>query len=235
MYRAFVSLKVVYRWMVAIDGVLKFINSRWKTSIKREFSRLINIAETMQCCPRAVCHRLWSVDMGCKHNASIPGGTLVLLLCVVRAIISLIKQTICPAVTDEIIRHERFRWRTVRERLLGYFRLPAACTDFTALNSINLAYSFTSRVTRNSPLEIGKCSSDAWKCTDYRCWAVYGTHKPPTLFVRLSILFTRSIDLEPDLQNILRFIVRLSKFIVRSTYDNDLQRASISLRNKCLS
>jgi len=42
-----------------------------------------------------------------------------------------------------------------------YFRLPAACTDFTALNSINLAYSFTSRVTRNSPLEIGKCSSDA--------------------------------------------------------------------------
>ena len=133
MYRAFVSLKVVYRWVVAIDGVLKFINSRWKTSVKREFSRLINIAETMQCCPRAVCHRLWSVDMGCKHNASIPGGTLVLPLCVVRAIISLIKQTICPAVIDEIIRHERFRWRTVRKRLL----LPPAsglygfyCTEF---------------------------------------------------------------------------------------------------------
>ena len=206
MYRAFVSLKVVYRWMVAIDGVLKFINSRWKTSIKREFSRLINIAETMQCCPRAVCHRLWSVDMGCKHNASIPGGTLVLLLCVVRAIISLIKQTICPAVTDEITRHERFRWRTVRERLL----LPPAsglygfyCTEF-------YQFGLFVYVTCDAKFTFRKCSSDAWKCTDYRCWAVYGTHKPPTLFVRLSILFTHSIDLEPDLQNILRFIVRLS-------------------------
>ena len=34
-----------------------------------------------------------------------------------------------------------------------------------------------------------------------------------------------------DLQNILRFIVRLSELIVKSTYDGDLQRAEISLRN----
>ena len=35
----------------------------------------------------------------------------------------------------------------------------------------------------------------------------------------------------PDLQNILRFIVILSEFIVRSTYYSDLRRAKISLRN----
>jgi len=35
----------------------------------------------------------------------------------------------------------------------------------------------------------------------------------------------------PDLQNILRFIVRLSELIVRSTYDGDLQSAEIFLRN----
>ena len=33
----------------------------------------------------------------------------------------------------------------------------------------------------------------------------------------------------PDLQNISRFIIRLYKFIVRSTYDSDLKRAEISL------
>ena len=37
--------------------------------------------------------------------------------------------------------------------------------------------------------------------------------------------------LGPDLQNILQFIIRLSELIVRSTYDSDLQRAEISLRN----
>ena len=41
---------------------------------------------------------------------------------------------------------------------------------------------------------------------------------------RLSIL-------RPDLQNILRFIIRLSEFIVRSTYDGDLKHAKISLMN----
>jgi len=45
---------------------------------------------------------------------------------------------------------------------------------------------------------------------------------------------TTTTGQEPDLQNILRFI-NLSydyrKFIVRSTYDSDLKRAEISLRN----
>jgi len=40
------------------------------------------------------------------------------------------------------------------------------------------------------------------------------------------------VFLGPDLQNILQFFIRLSsKFIVPSTYDSDLRRAKISLRN----
>jgi len=35
----------------------------------------------------------------------------------------------------------------------------------------------------------------------------------------------------PDLENIFRFVVSLSGLIVRSTYDGDLQRAELSLRN----
>jgi len=41
----------------------------------------------------------------------------------------------------------------------------------------------------------------------------------------------KHIDQGPDLQNILRFIIRLTELIVRSTYDGDLQCAEISLRN----
>ena len=35
----------------------------------------------------------------------------------------------------------------------------------------------------------------------------------------------------PILPNILRFILDYRKFVVRSTYDSDLQRAKIFLRN----
>jgi len=40
---------------------------------------------------------------------------------------------------------------------------------------------------------------------------------------------------QPKLQNIVRFIIRLSsKFIVRSTYDSDLKCAKISLNEYCI-